>query len=208
MVRRLLALGSAAVCLALLLPSGSGAARLNVRHICEIQSCTTVTASRKVRVIQGALRLHYGETLTDYAVWLPTGLVTELGYVTPRIAGIYIAYPYVVEGSKYEPNSVTIAMARLDVKDGVRTTTPRMRVDPDGPGAQFALTSAGSVAWISETEHCVFCEGGNGVYLLPSNSDLTKELSHGPAIDPHSLALIPGHIYWLEGGIPRAFAAS
>jgi hypothetical protein len=43
--------------------------------------------------------------------------------------------------------------------------------------------------------------------VLPGGSMATITVAHGPTVEPASLAVIPGHIYWLEAGIPRTFAA-
>jgi hypothetical protein len=45
------------------------------------------------------------------------------------------------------------------------------------------------------------------IYLLASASTTPLLLAYNPMIEPGSLAAIPGHIYWLEAGVARTFAA-
>jgi hypothetical protein len=228
MVHRALILASAALTLALALPSTSNAARLSEKHICNVYRCTTMTASRQVRVFQGVTRRRYAESYADYAEWLPTRRVTRLGYVITapeqrifdpalKIAGNYLAYLVAGENTKYCDSGCGKAsrIVRLDVEDGQQTTPSEFRAETDGTdcsecigldgrGVEFALTPRGTAAWAFDTG--IEWVGRDFLYVLRGGSDTTTLVAHAPTLEPASLALIPGHLYWLEGGAPRTLA--
>ena len=186
-------------------------ARLSEKHICKAHPLRILAASRKVRVFVAAVEKGpYEESLTDCAVWVPTGKITKIGYVSEvKIAGPYVAYPINTESSeegRYNPSGpYREKMMRLDVKDGRRTASPAILVPDESrrPRVHFALTPAGSVAWSFTEPPWV---NASVVYLLPADSDTTTRLAQGPTVEPASLALVPGHLYWLEGGMPHSVA--
>jgi hypothetical protein len=191
--------------------------RLSERHVCKIYRCTTIAASAKVRVFEIEERQpkpgYERNYRADFAVWLPTGKVTEIiggthGSFEPnqsvseaKIAGPYVAYRLtgLVE-DRYDYPEVPEKMGRLDVENGQRTSTPGVDVEIEGQYLYFAVSSRGTVAWAFENRN------ERTICLLPAGSATTTVLAHGRLVEPASLALVPGHLYWLEDGVPHTFA--
>ena len=202
-------------------------ARLSEKHICKVHRCTTIAATSacsRFRSLGPApvrelkeYEVDEVEYRVDFAVWRPTGKVTELANGTTyqileaqpyvreaTIAGPYVAYRVAgfVEG-RYNPLSLPEEIDRLDARTGRRTVTPKVSVETECKCLFFATTTNGTVAWS-------FKEGPqeeSAVDVLPAGSSLTTRLARSQTVEPASLALVPGHIYWLEGGVPRTFAA-
>ncbi len=226
-------LSGAAVALLLLAASHAQAARLSEEHICKVHHCTTVAASATVRVFEANERepkccgaLDYR---ADFALWLPTGKVTEIAngsnhgfgrspYVEEaKIAGDYVAYSIngLVE-DRYDAPELPEKVNRVNARTGQRTTDPTVRVGCEGHNLDFAVNARGTVAW-SYGDLCFSGEGTSVMYgsnsgeatvdMVPGNSTTTIMLAHGPTVNQGSLALVPGHLYWLQAGIPHTFAA-
>jgi hypothetical protein len=206
-----------------LVAAPAAGAHLTERHICDAHRCTTIAASRNIRVfeatrdcVRGRCKREEPEYRVEFAAWLPTGKVTELApkteergleaYVSEaKIAGPYAAFRIsgLVQG-KYDEPELPEKVERIDVETGRRTFTPTVNVSYGGGPRRlyFAVTSDGTVAWaFAET----FYTHESTVDVLVANSKITSTLAHGPNVEPASLALIPGHAYWLEAGIPRTF---
>jgi hypothetical protein len=190
--------------------------RLSERHVCKVYRCTTIAASAEVRVFDVEERQpkpDEREYRGDFAVWLPTGKVTEIiggtrgsfepqpGVSEAKIAGPYVAYRLagLVE-DRYDYPEVPEKMGRLDAETGRRTSTPEVDVRVAGPYVYFAVTPRGTVAWAYENRN------ERTICLLSADSATTTVIAHGRLVDPASLALVPGHLYWLEDGVPRTFA--
>lgn len=212
-----------------LVTAPSAGARLSEKHICKVHRCTTIAASREIRVFEafGEHREEIDHELDEiiyrvcFAVWVPTGKVTELvknagifrlgPYISEaKIAGPYVAFRVsglTADAGKYDEPSLGEKVDRIDVKTGRHTSTPTMDVRFGGRevgNLYFALTALGTVAW-SYYESIYSTEAT--VDMLSGDSDTTTTLAHGPTVEPASLAVIPGHIYWLEAGVPGTIAA-
>lgn len=118
-----------------------------------------------------------------------------------KIAGPYVAYRLagLVE-DRYDYPEVPEKMGRLDAKTGQRTSTSEVDVRVGGPYVYFAVSPRGTVAWAYENRN------ERAIRLLPAESATTTVLAHGRLVEPASLALVPGHLYWLEDGVPNTFA--
>jgi len=183
-----------------------------------------IAASRNIRVFEasrvcarGRCEREEPEYRVEFAAWLPTGRVTELAPRTEerglqahvseaKVAGQYAAFRIsgLAQG-KYDEPQLTEKVERIDVETGLRTFTPAFNVSYGGGPRRlyFAVTSEGTVAWaFAET----LDTHESTVDVLVANSKITSTVAHGPNVEPASLALIPGHAYWLEAGLPRTFS--
>jgi hypothetical protein len=217
-MRRALVIALPALLALALTPAADAHGRhLSERHVCKIHRCTTIAASAKVRVFEAEERQpkpgYEGNYRADFAVWLPTGKVTEIiggthGSFEPnpsvseaKIAGPYVAYRLagLVE-DRYDYPEVPEKMGRLDAETGQHTSTPEVDVRVEGPYVYFAVTPRGTVAWAYENQK------ERAICLLPAESATTTVIANGRLVDPASLALVPGHLYWLEDGVPHTVA--
>jgi hypothetical protein len=217
-MRRVLVIALPALLALALAPAADAHGRhLSERHLCKIYRCTTIAASAGVRVFEVGERQpkpgYEGNYRADFAVWLPTGKVTEIvgatrgsfepqpGVSEAKIAGPYVAYRLagLVE-DRYDYPEVPEKMGRLDAETGQHTSTPEVDVRVEGPYVYFAVTPRGTVAWAYENRN------ERAIHLLPAESATTTVIAHGRLVDPASLALVPGHLYWLEDGVPHTLA--
>lgn len=151
-----------------------------------------------------------------YARWRPTGRVTLLEdnafgisqAETAALAGRYIAFEKSVPLHCYSPGcSERKIVHRLDIKTGRQATT-RIGV----PATALELTPLGSAAW-TEPSLCKespgspgqSCEGYSVVVARASGAGFAPQevLATSTTIEPRSLALADGHLYWTEDGQPR-----
>lgn len=163
----------------------------------------------------------------SFAEWTPTGRVTQLTpnaaaeedfpgptccWITDAvIAGRYVALERAGLGGateRYGNYPSIVEVVRLDVRTGQHTPTLPLRFFGGSRIRGLSVTPAGTVAWIAETPDVGFgiVEDNSYVYVLPGNTDHTALLAKGPGVNPESLALVPGHLYWLEGGVPHTYA--
>lgn len=210
--------------------SVASAAHLTDKHICKVHRCTTVAASATVRVFEASERepkccgaLDYR---ADFARWLPNGKVTEIANGSNRgfersphveeakIAGEYVAYR--IEGvveDRYDAPALPEKVNRVNTRTGQRTTDPTVSVGCEGHNLDFAVNPRGTVAW-SFADLCYSGDGTGAVLpggnvgeatidVLVGSATTTMTLAHGPTVNQGSLALVPGHLYWLEAGIPH-----
>ena len=220
MTRLLTLLGLAAAALTAASPAD---ARLTEAHICKVHRCKTIAASRHVRVFEASapesVRERNGDEVdyrVAFAVWRPTGRVTELANGTTyhilepgpyvreaKVAGPYVAYRVAgfVEG-RYNPVSVPEEVDRVDARTGRRTLTPQVIVQTECECLFFATTTSGTLAWSFREGQ----EAESAIDLLPARTTRTRTLARSRTVEPGSLALVPGHLYWLESGLPRTFA--
>lgn len=191
--------------------------------------CVTLEANARVRVFYRR-RGKYAVG-PRYARWLGSSRVTaladpdRLGKVStcrPCLAGDYVAYP-LVEGPP-GPGEVEEFVVRLNVRTGSRTV-----IGADGPGGKLyraensgplpkatdmAVTPAGTVAWIIEGSYRnpsggeeTLPEGSKTVFELPAGANTPIVLATRSEIEPKSLAISSGYIYWSEAGAARAVSA-
>jgi hypothetical protein len=203
-------------------------ARLSAKHICKVHRCTTIAATHEVRVFDALTKLpERGQPYdAQFVEWLPTHKLTMLAAHNPeavvgeccevdaaRISGRYVAYelPALNAGST-SPCCYEAEVRRINTTTGEVTRTVRLFSYREGLSISwFGVTAQGSVAWVARDEE----KASNGIsyplttaiYVLLANTDTTVELARSSEIDPHSVALIPGHLYWLEAGVPRTYAA-
>ncbi len=208
--------------------SPSASAATHRRPVCQRYRCRTVAADSQVRVFRATSR-HPGRELepeATFAQWLPSGRVTALGDSSGvegdvlkglDLSGRFVVCALGVAAERYPGTGTGWAVQRLNAQTGHRE-----RVSPDGvmsgsfgensPGVtDVAVTPAGSIAWIDDGAFQNPLPGNGGVLplgskavfdLLPS-AGVPAVLAVSPAIDPKSLAAIPGRLYWIEGGVPR-----
>jgi len=213
----------------------AAAAPLRERDICTAHKCRTLTSNAEVRVFQATARHPDREAYTStFAQWLPTGRVTALGDNSavfegvalkgaPVLMGSYVAYVLRVESGRNADSGFSEEVGRLDVRAGRRELKPS---DGRSGGAfesgsagvtQVAVTPAGSVAWMiagsfANPDGQLPAPGetppaSRAIYVLPSHSTAPLPLAYSTTIEPGSLAVTAGHIFWLEAGVPRTYAA-
>ncbi len=73
-----------------------------------------------------------------------------------------------------------------------------------GPTTALLLTDSGSVAWITDAHGGEGRPSEGGYQVHAADSHGTSLLASGPDIDPSSLALAGGTVYWMQGGEPRS----
>lgn len=175
------------------------------------------------------------EYQSSFARWIPNGRVTALGdycnfeCVTLQklvLAGRFLFSAFTEGAERYPESGVGSGwyLSLLNVQTG-----RRQKVDPVGgkeggfgkgsPGVtDVAVTPAGTAAWIIDGEYQIptgpslpgnkgdLPLGSKTVFELPPGSRTPVVLATSSTIDPASLAAIPGHLYWTEGGAPRTAA--
>jgi hypothetical protein len=216
---------SVAACTAALIasvgfPGTTLAETKHARSRCAVYRCTTLARDAQVRVVQVRARhqIERGYQST-FAEWLPgrrtTPLGDRLGTTTAvnlgplALSGRFVAYA-LQSIAKEGPSSWRVC--RLDARSGRRESVEAVgpaenAYEPGAPGVtDVVVTSAGSVAWLA---------GGAGahpgvytVFELARGSMTPTALATGPGIMPGSLAAVPGHLYWTEGGTARMAPAA
>jgi hypothetical protein len=204
--------------------------------LCKRFRCRTLAADVSVQVFQTAARhAEETFRQTTYAQWLPTGRVTALGdYAgTPEgttlvgevaLTGRFAAYALALSAERYQGSGFTEAVGRLNAQTGKRERIPANGAQGGGLGEKspgvtdVAVTPKGSVAWILDGSfqnpigpplpgnESVLPLGSKALLEAPLEAKTPTVLAVSATIDPKSLAAIPGHLYWLEGGTPRTAA--
>lgn len=208
--------------------------RLGLR-LCVRYRCSIVAADAHVEVmfVVGGRGKRYKEVI--YARWSPTGRLTRLGefptarrssfsttnsYGPVALAGRYVAFQ---RPRRARPRSAReLVLERVNVKTGRRVVRRPASANEVGVIVSHVLTPTGTAAWIETSEPCkvvpgaspthgsarIECEGANVVLArqTPHSAPETTVLASSPTIDPSSLALADGHLYWSEGGQPREAA--
>lgn len=201
--------------------------------LCERYRFSTVAADARVEVVfvTGGRGKRYKEVI--YARWSPTGRLTRLGEfptarrssfsTTDRYGPVALAGPYVAfqRPRRARPRSAReLVLDRVNVKAGQRVAIRPASANEVGVIVSHVLTPTGTAAWIETTEPCkvvlgaspthgsarIECEGANVVLArshTPRSAPETMVLASSPTIDPGSLAVADGHLYWTEGGRPR-----
>lgn len=197
--------------------------------------CRPVATDGQAEVLLVTLRRRRGSALKiegTYARWYPTGRITRLGEptgttangrpVTLALAGRYVVTD--VEGEKCGRRCGP-TFVRVNAKTGGRVQLEHVQRGSRGEFASLVLTTQGTAAWIETTRPCTFIPPGgskNGgqaagefvchgrsVAVAHRSSRAASEptvLASSPTIDPQSLALAHGHLYWTEGGQSREAA--
>ena len=172
------------------------------------------------------------EYQSSFARWIPSGRVTALGdycnfeCVTLQklaLAGRFLLSAFTEGAERYPGSGVGGGwyLSLLNVQTG-----RRQKVDPVGgkeggfgkgsPGVtDVVVTPAGTAAWIIDGEYQnptgpslpgnqgELPLGSKSLFELAPGSRTPVVLATSSTIDPTSLAAIPGHLYWIEGGTPR-----
>ena len=222
-------LGTAGATVAMLVPvlvvlivASVADARLIERHLCRNYKCVTVAADAKVRVFERRPTPRAAEQgPVTLARWLPAARITALGdfyelgggELGPlAVSGEWVAYA--LNGEERYMNGHSVQVIRLNARTGNKLTAACTAEAMTAGCAEFVprggagvtdvvVTSAGTAAWIVRG-------AVNGRYALMELAPKTSRpmlLASSATISPHSLAATVGHIYWLEGGIPRTVAA-
>jgi hypothetical protein len=228
-------LASLMASLGLLCASPVFAAAPTRAKLCKRFRCRTLAADVSVQVFQATAR-HPAVAFHEstYAQWLPTGRVTPLGDFagTPEgtalagvrvvLAGRFAAYGLTLSAERYQGTSFTEAVGRLNAQTGRRERFPANGAHGPGFGEKspgvtdVVVTPKGSVAWIIDGSFQdptrktpvpgVVPLGSRALYEVPAGSTMPILVAYNSTIDAKSLAAIPGHLYWAEGGTPRSAA--
>jgi hypothetical protein len=209
----------AAVVAAGLVIAPAAEARLSEKHVCAIRRCRTLAASAQIRVFTATARQERtSPSSITFAEWLPTGRleylssseILERGVSHFALAGRFLAFAFdtIDEVEEYGLSETT---ALLNVETGRERQMPgTFFKEPSRGTAQVVLTPAGSVAWMIEGLFNQTATGylfGRAIYALRAGARKPVLLASSEETVPMSLAATPGHIYWLEAGTARTFAA-
>lgn len=188
------------------------------RPLCAQFRCTTLELRGRVRIFEAReRRTRYPNFRGVFAQWMSRRQVTELGDLAgesvylireppPVLGGRFVAY-VVRNEERYPLTPGYEDLTRLDVK-----TRRRLNIDCRGPArcefahgtvgiTDLALLPDGAMAWI--------VRGGREapdvyeVWELGKTATRPTKITTSEAVEPKSLALVPGHLYWTEGGEPR-----
>ena len=206
----------------------AAAAPVREQRLCSVHRCTTLVANSNIRVFRATAKHPNRESYeSTFAEWLPSGRVTALagegGFgegsvrIGPVVSGRFVAYAVLVEVARYAGAGFGEDVRRLNAQTGRREGTPAHgKKGTVFPGAslgvtQVVVTPAGSVAWMIEgpfgdpeaPERDEPFPNSTAILLLPVGATASTVLAYGPTIEPMSLAAIPGHLYWIEGGVAR-----
>jgi hypothetical protein len=137
------------------------------------------------------------------------------GLALETVSGYYVAYEELtaVNGDRHE-GYVTMLVVR-DLRSGHvarrvpsgAATRPAVGAQGTGPITGIVLRANGTAAWIAQTESHE--EGGlparyaYAVEDAPTSGPVTS-LASGETVNPHSLALAGGTLYWLQAGKPMS----
>jgi hypothetical protein len=210
------ALLAAVAVLVLAAGSVASASRGSGSRLCVVHKCRVLLETTKLSVFRATTRnLGREEFESTFVRWRSTGKRTALGdYVMAedfagvgRLAssGSFLVYGLQSGGS--QPGTIS-RICRLNAASGRREC---FALTPGGEHSKYpsksggiravAVTPSGSIAWIV---------GGSWktptilhVVELVAGSRTSSVLASGPAIDPSSLAGVPGHLYWSEGTTAR-----
>lgn len=176
----------------------------------DLLRCKTLKVNAVVRVFYKVSVRQTSQRLGIFARWRSSHRVTLLGSeinFADSLARIVLSGRYVAfvqsegteTGSSAEPAEYVV---RLNAGTGTRVRVPALGV------ADLALDPAGTLAWIikgfSRTVNGESRPNGSRTVLeLPPGSKTPTVLATGPAIEPKSLAAVPGYLYWSEAGQPR-----
>jgi hypothetical protein len=218
-----------ATCLALGWP-GPVSAR-HRRPLCVVYRCKTLAATAQIRVYRATNRHPAVEVpfRSSFVRWLPTGRVTPLGDNVGateilKLKLLALARRFVADATESCGREGCVSsVARLNAATGrneraTPSSSPGELANPnqhcvggppEGPGiTDIGVTPKGTVAWImggsiefpsnrNNLNSRILCE-------LPPRARTPVVVANSPTIEPRSLAVIPGRLYWLEGGTPRA----
>jgi hypothetical protein len=194
-------------------PSVAPAIASHVPPSCALHVCSTLDESLQVRVFNERSRPGHVTFDSSFAEWLPSRRVTPLGDFAESVEALRVTRSvltgrwlgYVLEDFSEQDHGYMIY--RLNVRTGQRE---HVRATPASEGefvathsgvSDMAETSMGTVAWI---------EGGSvaspdtyRVFEWPPGAKAAVLLATATDIAATSLAAVPGHLYWLEGSVPR-----
>jgi hypothetical protein len=189
--------------------------------------CVTVAADAVVQVFQRRVKHPDREVLEGpetFARWLPSGRVTALGDYSGGLAGLpgtslgplrldgrFVAYVLRPEGPKYPGSGHSEELKRLNVASGWRLSIgcrgPAACDFPDiDPGVNdIGILATGAMGWIVSSfyEQPALQPEVHEVWELPAHATQPIRVAASAAVEATSLAAIPGHLYWTEGGQPR-----
>jgi hypothetical protein len=203
------------------------AAASHRRPLCVVYRCRTLDADAQARVFR-ATKLRQGDLIFSgtFAQSAANQRITPLGdqYVHeeptlslthPALAGNWVAYGLIRSG-KYNGEGAVFNVRRLNAMTG-RREEARASACVGGlpfmsPGVtDMAVVPSGAAAWIiGEKEFDQFSSNPSpspAIYRvceLPSGSTAPLQLASGAAIQPKSLAAIPGQVYWKEQGLAHS----
>ena len=198
----------------LVLAAGSvaSASRGSGSRLCVVHKCRALLETTKLSVFRATTRnLGREEFESTFVRWRSTGKRTALGdsvmaedfTALGKLASSGRFVVYGLESGSSQPGTLS-RVCRLDAVSGRREC---FALTPGGKYSEFssksggiralAVTPSGSMAWIVSGDrktptilHVVELVAGSHVPVV---------LASGPAIDPSSLAVVPGHLYWSEG---------
>lgn len=215
----------------LLAVASSSSAALSEHRLCRVHRCKTLAANVHVRIFRATARHPASEEYeSTFAQWLPSGRLTALGDETRlegpmlhqlAIAGRYVTYVLEVEEERYPGNGFREVVARMNVQTGrinaIDTTgRRRSRFFRGSPGVtDVVVTQAGSIAWIISGRFAdptrntpppgLTPNRSKAIYLIPVQARAPPLLAFSATIDPRSLAVRRGRIFWREAGVAHAF---
>lgn len=197
-----LVVAAGALCLLTIAP-GSARAASNAEKLCR-SGYQTIVANKSVRVFQRRARDGNIVVYTRYACYLRKPFTVrklgrwdrfECGVYGFELAGRYVAYDNFRCAGGLFPCGVVIR----DMKSGA-VRRSKLCAQPPGLMTDLVLRSNGSVAWIRQLG------GGQEYELWKLDSGGEVRVDSGSAIDPDSLALSGGRIYWMRAGEPQSAA--
>lgn len=184
-------------------PAGASAGRQ-----CEDVGSETVLRSDKVWVYRTDTRR------PGYrACFVPTGLTTRLSRVAGRkqvdaIAGRFLAYRFTDFYESSQGGGFFTAVIVLDVRSGRRVIEASafegQFEENDPPSVSpIRLNADGSVAWAARDADDRTRSWMVNVASPSDDPEALEVLDTSPLIDPDSVALVPGFVYWTRDGAPQ-----
>jgi hypothetical protein len=179
------------------------------RPLCARYRCRAIAANRVAEIVRVTERARYSEIARVFARWRSSGRISWLGtapylaeppYLNMSailLAGRFVAFTSSIPVRTGSGEVAEHPIYRLDIKSG-----RRLKVGGGPNITDLVVTASGVVAWIEGSVG----PGGRVVYEVrvgkpPSRFGVL--LASATTIDPHSLAAIPGHLYWTEADQPR-----
>jgi hypothetical protein len=222
---------SAAVATGLALGWAGPVSARHRRPQCVVYRCKTLAATAQIRVYRATNRHPAVEVpfRSSFVRWRPSGRVTPLGddvgaTEIVKLKLLALAQQFVADatescgregcassvarlnaatGRNERGDAVILARGTCEPQSALRRGSAR-RARRNG----HWVTPKGTVAWImggsiefptnrNNLNSRILCE-------LPPGARTPVVVANSPTIEPRSLAVIPGRLYWLEGGTPRA----
>ncbi len=173
----------------------------------------TVVQNTHVRVFTARSKRDQVIFDSSFAKWVPSGRVTPLGDFAATVTELRLVrfvlinqwLGYVLE--EFSEQTLGQSIYRLDARTGRREhvlAAPGSEDDFATLSAgvsDLAETPAGTVAWIQGGS--IASPGIYRVFEWPPGAKAAVLLATATDIAATSLAAVPGHLYWLEGGVPR-----